>query len=153
MVHTQQLCVSAACNSWRVVIFSPQPSARQRQRHCRQARRKLECGQPGRDADCILACPQMAGNPDALMVQMRQRLAASPLAQKAAADPGFMRGVIAANPALSGMLDGNPRLKQLLTSPDAIQGLLSGARHIIEGASHSRLADSFSSAVELQQLA
>ncbi len=34
---------------------------------------------------------------------------------------------MAANPGLAGMLDGNPRLKQLLTSPDAIQGMLSGA--------------------------
>ena len=37
------------------------------------------------------------------------------------------RGVMAANPALAGMLDGNPRLKQLLTSPDAMQSMLSGA--------------------------
>jgi hypothetical protein len=74
----------------------------------------------------------MAGDPDALMAQMRQRLAVSPLAQKAAADPGFMRGVIAANPTLCGMLDGNPRLKQLLTSPDAIRGLLSGARQSLD---------------------
>ena len=34
---------------------------------------------------------------------------------------------MAANPGLARMLDGNPRLKQLLTSPDAIQGMLSGA--------------------------
>ena len=34
---------------------------------------------------------------------------------------------MAANPGLAGMLDGNPRLKQLLTSPDAIQNMLSGA--------------------------
>ena len=39
------------------------------------------------------AAAQMARDPDALMAQMRQRLAASPLAQKAAADPGFMRCV------------------------------------------------------------
>ena len=33
---------------------------------------------------------------------------------------------MAANPAMAGMPDGNPRLKQLLTSPEAIQRILSG---------------------------
>ena len=43
-----------------------------------------------------------------------------------------MRGVMASNPALSGMLDANPRLKQLLTSPDAMQSMLSGACVAVE---------------------
>ena len=60
---------------------------------------------------------------------MKQRLAASPLAQKAMSDPAFMQSVLAANPAMSALFEGNPRLKAMITSPDALQGMISGVRH------------------------
>ena len=43
------------------------------------------------------------------------------------ADPNMLARVLQSTPAARSIMDGNPRLQQLLSSPDAMRGLLSGA--------------------------
>lgn len=43
------------------------------------------------------------------------------------ANPGMMAEVLQSNPAARAIMEANPRLHQLMTSPNALQGILQGA--------------------------
>lgn len=46
---------------------------------------------------------------------------------QAMADPSMLAKVVQANPAARAIMESNPRLHQLMSSPEAMQGLLQGA--------------------------
>lgn len=61
-----------------------------------------------------------------LLQAQRNRLQASPLGQQALENPQILTDVMNANPAARKIMEANPRLLQLMTSPDAMRSLLSG---------------------------